>query len=279
MEARLMQDQIQRFILNNGEYRGVLVHLTDSYKEILSFHAYPKPIAELLGEALAAVALLGNNLKHPGRLIFQIETDDAVELLATEINENHGIRGVIQWRDEVPLTQPLITSGQCAITLIPEQGERYQGIVPITHAKIEKSLEYYFHQSEQIYSRIVLACNGDKAAALLIQKLPTKDAPTLDETTLNFLVDTIKPHELLIDDNQTLLRKVFHEYDVELYTAESVAFECTCTPERMQNAIRILGKADALALFSTQKTIEVTCEYCNDQYNFDKADVERIFSV
>lgn len=273
----MLKDSLQGFLLNKEEYRGVLVRLNDSYQEIIQAHAYPFPIAQLLGEGLVAVALLGSHLKRKGKLILQIETPDCVRLLATEINERHGIRGLAQWRDEVPFTKSLLVTGQFAITLMPIKGESYQGIVPLVQHSMAKSLEQYFQSSEQVYSRILLACDGKAAAGLLLQRLPQTQDPSLDHETLDFFLNSLQLQELLYDESEVLLYKLFHEQLVEIFPAEPIKFECTCNYEKMQAAVRMLGKEEALTLLSTHKTIDVTCEYCNHSYQFDRPEVESIF--
>lgn len=273
-----MKDYLQSFLINEKEYRGIFVKLEDSYHKINALHAYPEAIAQILGEALAAIALLGHNLKQTGRMALQIETDGGIKFIVTEVNHHHGIRGLAQWRDNIPLTNHLLLdNGKFVITMMPEQGERYQGIVPLIRHSIAKSLESYFTQSEQVFTKILLACDGKSAAGLLIQKLPGNEEATLDKTTLDLILDTVKPEELLLDSSKKLLHKLFHEQTVELFNEEPLHFECTCNHEKMENAVRMLGPEEAHQVLSTHKAIEVTCEFCNHRYAFDKNEVDKIF--
>ena len=55
-------DFTQRFIFDDSDTRGEMVSLELSYAEVLAKHAYPEPVAQLLGELMAAAALLvGSN--------------------------------------------------------------------------------------------------------------------------------------------------------------------------------------------------------------------------
>ncbi len=274
-----MGDQLQAFLLNQNEYRGVLVHLKTCYQKIIDLHVYPKPIALLLGEALAAVSLLGHSLKQEGKLALQIETEEHIRFLVAEINHQRGIRGLVQWRDEMLQAKPFLDKGKFALTITPQQGERYQGIVPLTGGSMAKSLESYFGQSEQIFSKMVLASDEKSAAGLFIQKLPDVEPElmTLSLETLNFILETVRSEELLMDNNEALLHKLFHEQEVRIFPSEKVHFECTCSHEKMENAVRLLGKAEVQALLSTHQTIEVACEFCNHHYAFNKNEVEKLF--
>lgn len=273
-----MHDKLQAFILNDGEYRGLFVHLDDCYRDVLSLHTYPKPLAHLLGEALASVTLLSYNLKQAGKLALQIETPGFIKTLVAEANHKRGIRGLIQWRENYLPDSPLLESGKFAITMMPKNSAYYQGVVPIIQHNIAASLEAYFTQSEQVFTRIHLASTDQKIAGLFMQKLPSDTAPTLDSNTLNVLFNTITDQELLEDQPEKLLHKLFHEYTVRLFEPEKIYFECTCTHGKMVNAVKMLGKEDALALISTHKQVEVICEFCNQHYGFDQDEVEQIFS-
>ena len=273
-----MHDTLQSFILNDGEYRGLLIHLDDCYQDVLSLHTYPKPLAHLLGEALASAVLLSYHLKQAGKLALQIETPGFVKMLVAEANHKRGIRGLIQWRDDYLPDSPLLESGKFAITMMPKNSAYYQGIVPIIQQNIATSLEAYFTQSEQIFTQILLVSTDKKIAGLFIQKLPNETEPALDSRTLNFLLKTVKDQELLEDQPEKLLHKLFHEYTVRLFEPEKIHFECTCTHEKMVNAVKMLGKEDALALIRTHKQVEVICEFCNQHYRFDQHEIEHIFS-
>lgn len=276
------QDALQAFQINHGEYRGVLVHLEKTYHEIAQMHHYPLIIQCLLGQALAAVSLLGHNLKQEGKLALQFSSaQETLKLLLVEINQQLDIRGLIQWQAENIFTnENILPEGQIALTLTPLHGERYQGIVPTVAGSLAKSLESYFSQSEQIFTRILLVANEHTAAGLLLQKMPEKESAMLELTpdVINFLLATVKKEELLNDSNEVFLRKFFHEHDVELFQTNAINFKCSCTVEKMSNAVRLLGEEEAESILSTHQYIEVTCDFCNRHYQFERAEVRKIFA-
>ena len=49
-----------------------------------------------------------------------------------------------------------------------------------------------------------------------------------------------------------------------------VAFRCTCSKARMASALISLGETELDQLFSDQDEVELTCEFCNSQYSFDR---------
>ena len=67
-------DFTQRFIFDNSDTRGELASLDHSYAEVLAKHAYPEPVQQLLGELMAAAALLVGSLKFDGLMSLQISS-------------------------------------------------------------------------------------------------------------------------------------------------------------------------------------------------------------
>ncbi len=277
-----MMDQLHQFILNDGEYRGTIVHLKTAYQQIIQLHHYPAAIGQLLGEALAAISLVGHNIKQQGQLSLQLQGNDPIQLLVVETNDQHEIRGLVQWRDNLLLQAPLILSeGQLALTLTPQKGERHQGIVPIIKGTLAESLSHYFSQSEQIFSRVILMANETQACGLFVQKMPdfTDSDFRLSSLEAHLLLNTIQAHELLNDSAEVLLQKLFYEHDVRLLETAHIQFHCSCSHAKMLDAVRLLGYDDALDLLLTHKTVTITCEFCNHHYDFDKNAVNDLFQT
>jgi len=276
-----MTDQLHNFMLNEGEYRGTLVQLSHSYQQIIQLHQYPLAISQLLGEALAAISLFGHNIKQTGKLALQLQGHDFIHLLLVEMSGQGEIRGLVQWDDEVSIKCPLyLNEGQLAITLTPIEGERHQGIVPIIGGTLAESLTYYFGQSEQIFSRLILCANEHQAAGIFLQKMPAFEETEfkLSVEEAHLLISTLQPQELFKDTAAELLHKLFYEHDVTLFETQAVQFKCQCSHEKMASAVQLLGFDDAMDLLITHKKVTVTCEFCNQHYDFDNNEVRALFT-
>ena len=77
---------------------------------------------------------------------------------------------------------------------------------------------------------------------------------------------------------QDLLQRLFHEETLRLFESEPIHFSCSCSREKTLNMIKSLGKAEAEDILSEQGQISVTCEFCNNRYDFDPIDIEQFFS-
>lgn len=274
-------DTLQRFIFENTNVRGEIVRLRASYQAVSDRHDYPLLVKQLLGETLAVTTLLSATIKFEGSLILQLQGDGPLKLLVAQSTHEHHIRGLAQWEGEV-LQSSLkpMGEGRLAITIIPNQGERYQGVVEIVGNSLASSIENYFAQSEQIPTCLILAADENVAAGLLLQSMPdveTEDKQNFWEHVLQ-LTRTLSSKELLELRNQEILKRLFHQEDVRLFETAPVSFRCDCNIDRMERAIIVFGYEQTMEIFSTHKHVTVTCEFCNRHFDFDKVDIERIFA-
>ena len=90
-----IDDLVAAFQIEGWPVRGRLVRLGAAIDEILTRHAYPDPIANLLGETCALAALVGASLKFEGRLIVQAQGDGPVAYVVADYDTTGGLRGVI----------------------------------------------------------------------------------------------------------------------------------------------------------------------------------------
>lgn len=279
-----MNDTLQRFIFEHSDVRGEIAHLNESFTTIIKQHNYPKPIHAVLGEALVASVLLCATIKFQGQLTLQFQSDGPLKLLVVKCNHQYHIRGVAQFDSEKVMANENPTSllgyGQLVVTLQTlDQKNSYQSIIPLHKQGISHSLENYFAQSEQLATRVWLAVDDKSAAGILLQLLPkqtTRDRECFWEHAVK-LGETLKEDELLHLDNETILKRLYHDQDIRLFPAQSIQFLCTCNKLRMENAIRILGQDEAQSILSQKQLIIVTCEFCNHQFSFDKIDIAAIF--
>lgn len=307
--------ELHKFIFDGLPVRGMLVRLTDAWQEILKRRqaagGYPVEVMHLLGEMTAAAALMQSNIKFNGALILQIFGDGPVSLAVAEVQPDLSLRATATVTGDVDagssLSQLVNVSnqGRCAITLDPKDklpGQQpYQGVVSLfgdQHEKIEslsKVLEHYMLKSEQLDTRLILAADGNVAAGLLIQRLPVKGQGNLegridrdaneDQIGLNedyqriaMLAGTLTREELLSLDADTILHRLFWEDQITRFVPVTPSFACSCSHERVSNMLRCLGTAEIESIIAERGKVEVGCEFCGAQYDFDPVDAAQIFT-
>jgi molecular chaperone Hsp33 len=277
-----MADTIQRFLFEHAPVRGEIVHLDGTWRAVLERHAYPPAVRALLGEMMAAAALLTATLKFGGTLIMQIQGSGPVKLLVVECTSDHHMRATAKWSHVPPagMLPDLVGDGKFAITLDPGQGRPgYQGVVALAGASVAAALEQYMLRSEQIDTRLWLTADGACAAGMLLQKLPERGGADDDAwPRATTLAASLTPQELAHFDSRELLRRLYSAEDIRVFKARPVYFRCACSRERVATMLRMLGRDEVRSIVAERGEVEVNCEFCNQRYAFDGGEAEQVFS-
>jgi molecular chaperone Hsp33 len=272
---------LTRFVFDQAPIRGEFAHIGEAWRTIIAKHDYPAPLKGLLGELVAAGALLAATLKLRGSLILQIQGNGPISLLVVECTGDLKIRATAKWRGDIhqaKLTE-LVGQGNFVITLDPKDGSQtYQGIVPLEGDSVAEMLENYMTRSEQLETRLWLAADNTCVSGMLLQKLPGEESPDDDAwNRASQLAATITPQELLELPAMELLHRLYHEEDVRVFEAQDVTFDCSCSRDSVASMLRMLGHEEIRGIIAEQGQVEVHCEFCNERYAFDPVDAEQVF--
>ena len=274
-------DTLFRFLFEDVGVRGNLIHLDSSWRAILERHDYPESVIPHLGEMTAASVMLSSILKLDGSLIIQAQGPGPVTALVAQATNDRHFRALARWNHEpgeIESLADLTGNGHLALTIDPMEGERYQGVVELKGENLSDAIEGYFEQSEQLKTMIRLVADGDKAAGILIQVLPSEQGSEEDWRRISMLTETVTDDELLNIEPTELIHRLYHEEDVRLFEPEPVAFRCSCSHEKVAQSLKALGKSELDQIIEAEGAIETTCEFCNRTYRFDSVDVEQLFS-
>ena len=272
------QDQLYRYLFEHHQVRGELVQLDQTFRHMVAAQEYPAPVRQLLGELLVATSLLTATLKFEGSITVQLQGNGPVSLAVINGDHQQQLRGVARWQGELPANpnlKALVGDGHLVITISPDEGERYQGIVSLESDSLASSLESYFAQSEQLATRIWIRTGGSAAeplaAGMLLQALPASSEQHADEFDhLSKLTDTIKDEELFTLPAEEILYRLYHEEEVRLFAPQAIQFRCTCSRERCEQALLQVGQSEVEAM--------IHCDYCGTHYQFDAIDAQALFA-
>ena len=280
------QDQLYRYLFEHHQVRGELVQLDQTFRHMVAAQEYPAPVRQLLGELLVATSLLTATLKFEGSITVQLQGNGPVSLAVINGDHQQQLRGVARWQGELPANpdlKALVGDGHLVITISPDEGERYQGIVSLESDSLASSLESYFAQSEQLATRIWIRTGGTAAeplaAGMLLQALPASGEQHADEFDhLSKLTDTIKDEELFTLPAEEILYRLYHEEEVRLFAPQAIQFRCTCSRERCEQALLQVGQVEVEAMIHEQGQIDMHCDYCGSHYQFDAIDAQALFA-
>jgi molecular chaperone Hsp33 len=304
-------DCVLPFAVEPLDLRGRLARLGPALDAILTRHAYPEPVALLLGEAAALTVLLGTALKSNGRFQLQTRTDGIVDMLVVDFDAPDRLRAFARFdaarleEKGNPDSAALLGRGHLAFTI--EQGAdvaRYQGVAPIEGGSLEQAAHVYFQQSEQIPTYIRLAAGQLvttegarwRAGGLLAQFLPHSperrrmadfhpgDAPEghmqperpEDDSWIEAkaLAATVEDHELLDPDltPEDLAYRLFHERGVKAFPVQRLREACRCSDERIEAMLRSFSQKERDDMVGDDGMIGVTCEFCSTLRRYSPGD-------
>ena len=281
-------DRVRRFTLERHPIRGHAARLTRAWLESCEHQQYPPVVQQLLGEALGASVLLAATLKFEGTLTLQLQGKGLVSLLVAQCTHDFRVRGMAR-HDPIGGEagfRSLAGEGQIIVTVeAKDRASSYQGVVPIAGNSLAESLEAYFVQSEQLPTRVMLAATQAAVAGMLVQRIPAEGGKASDPAALeaawikaDHAMAALTRAELLEDDIEERLVRMFGADEVRVFGGQEVVHECRCSRERVANVLRSLGVDEVRSVIAEQGACTVTCEFCQKPYKFDSIDVEQLFA-
>ena len=299
-------DELHTFLFEGKPVRGLFVRLSRGWPSLLSRREpgdeHPPAVRRLLGEMTAAAVLMHANLRYAGTLVLQIFGDGPVKLAVVEVQPGLGYRSTAKVIGAVDDAADLVSmvnatgAGRCAITLDPADKSRgqqpYQGVVDLRAGRgVASVLEHYMQQSEQLFTRFVLAADDDSAGGMLVQRLPREGEGNLegrrgassDDAEVAFehasvLAGTLTDDELLRGDVMAVLRKLYWEDDLRMFEPRRPAFACRCSRERVRSMLQSLGRGELVSVLEERGEVEIACDFCGLRYRFDAVDVGEMFA-
>ena len=277
-------DAVHGFLLEDLDIRGALVQLGPSWAAMTSRRSYAAPVRDLLGQLAAVTALIGSNLKTPGRLSFQLQGHGPVSMLVMDCNEQLRLRGMAKSEltadaeSSIASVGDLLGDGRLVLTLQPQTAQTpYQSVVPITGNTLAAIFEHYLEQSEQQPARLWLAATADTACGLFLQKLPNADARDPDGwNRIEQLAATVHPEELALPP-ETLLTRLFGEETVRLYEPRPATWHCPRDEEKVRNMLLSLGREEVESMLADAEMIAIEDEICGHEYRFGPEIIDELF--
>ena len=283
---------LNRYLFTDAHARGELVQLSSSFESIIKNHNYPAGVEKLLGELLSATCLLTATLKFEGDITVQLQGDGPIGYMSVNGNNNQQMRGIAKIADVAEASEAnglkaLIGKGTMIITIRPNAGEAYQGVVALDADDLAGCLAHYFDVSEQIRTKVWLFNdeNSKQVAGALVQLLPDGDGSAdnkakqeSDFEHLCQLTNTIKSEEIFSLEAEALLYRLYHQEKVNIFEPQSVSYQCGCSADKCLAAISQIEPSEIKSILAEQGKISMTCDYCVTTYDFDELSLQSFIS-
>lgn len=201
-----------------------------------------------------------------------------IRTLFAECTTQGTLRGIVHFDDPIPDQIDFKDIGADAIlaitienqVLIGKEPQRYQGLVGLQAESLSNAFEAYFEQSEQLSTRLILFNTLDQAAGILIQQMPEQTGNSDDWQRAQLLLETITAEELLSLEPEQMLYRLFHQENVRVIDSKELSFACSCSRERVQEALISLGKEEIEQTITENGALTVYCDFCGQAYHFSQ---------
>jgi molecular chaperone Hsp33 len=300
-------DLLRPFHLERSQLRGRAIRLGDTVDYVLRAHAYPRPVSELLGEALVLAGAMAGGLKFDGRFSLQVRGDGPVRLLVVDCTNDGRMRGYAGFDagrvgggapgeagGEAGEAAGLLGQGLLALTIDQREagGEAYQGIVELGGDTLADCMRAYFEQSEQVPTAIRIAVDRDpmtgrwQAGAIVVQAMPGSrpgDGAEADDhwRRVGLHLATATDAELLdpslpLDD---LLFRLFHEDGVRVFDPQRLSPGCGCDEGRVVAILESFTPEELQEMRLEDGSIAITCQFCSRAYRLEAGRVAAMLAA
>lgn len=277
----------------DGAIRIFVAITTDLVNEAQKIHkTYPTATAAL-GRTLTVSAMIGAGMKNDtDSTTIHFKGDGPLGSIVAVCDNKSQVRGyVVNPGVDIPRKEngklDVGTAvGKGFLNVIRDLGmkEPYAGQVPIVTGEIAEDMTYYFASSEQIPTAIALGVlvNPDMsvkaAGGFMLQLMPEATEEVAEQ--LEEKMKTLPPITDMIDSGMSaedILFTVTEGFDM-LMENKSVTpkYKCKCSKERMEQALISIGKQELEDLIKEQGNAELTCQFCDNKYNFCKEELEEL---
>jgi len=293
-----MQDYLINVISRGLGIRALACTSTNLSNEICSQHKTAPLGTIILSRALAAGALMGGLIDGKQRIGLKFEGTGPLKTVLVESDGQGKIKGFIskpqaelsQENGQLKLGHAIGKAGLLTVTKDLGLKQPYKSTVHLISGLIGDDLAYYFTESEQIPSAVGVSSNLKKDGSVencggfLVQALPKEGGKKVNEDAIDTVVERIKEMPRLdsfLNDDKTpedMIKWIFADIPYEILQKTDLKFSCSCSKNRLQQALATLGKTTIAAMIADDGPTEAVCEYCRRKYNFSKSELQVVYS-
>ena len=288
-----MKDFLVRGMTADGFVKITAVQSTELVERARQIHKTLPLATAALGRTLTAVSMMGNELKYDkGSVTLQFRGDGPLGAITAVSDSNGNVRGYLQ---NPAAVLPLRSDGHLnvgagvgrdgMITVIKDIGSRepFTGRIELQSGEIAEDVAAYYVLSEQIPTVCALGVLVDRdqsvkcAGGYLLQLLPGAPAGLVD--LLEYRVQDVGSITANLEkglDMRQVVEELLYGMGPQLMEEHPVAYECKCSRAKVESALISLGREELQRLIDEEDSTDVTCQFCDVIYHFDRKDLEEL---
>lgn len=290
-----MNDKIIRVLAKDAPVKASVITAKDMVERARQIHRTLPVATAALGRSLMGASMMGNQLKGDNSsLTLRIKGEGPLGGMTVVSDSVGNVRGyAINPAVDIPLKEngKLDVSGAVGemgtLTIIKDldMGQPYSGSIDLLSGEIADDIAAYFAESEQIPTVCALGVLVDRdqsllcAGGYLIQLLPGADDSVIEavERGVRRVGGVTKPLSKGVTALE-LVQQVLSEFDLEVLEETPVAYKCYCSRDRVTRALISMGREELTALIEEQGKAELTCQFCDNIYDYSREELETILA-
>jgi molecular chaperone Hsp33 len=284
------RDRALSILSKNGSFRAVIVRNTQTVITAQKNHNLSYIPAFFLAKTLTSAAMISVFLKGEERIIIDFcgDADAVLEKVYAEVLHLGECRGFVKIADKekkIDSLSEVFGAGILRVSrILYNQAEPIVGIVPMQKGDIASDLAYYFSQSEQIDSAIILDTKMDDNGLLICSGgLMVQAMPGANENEINNVINSINTFgnsictELEQNDSlEAILQKIL-PFEFDIMKNKQLDFYCRCNIENFKNKLLLLDIKELKGMKEDGHN-ELICQFCNKHYYLTDTDFDDLIN-
>lgn len=284
-----MPDQLIRIMTLDGAIR-VSIAETSLLVEELRQRQQTDPTATVaLGRLATAAALMGSLLKGDQRIGLTVEGNGPLQKLQAEAGAHGQVRATLKepMAGLPPRDGRFDVAGAVGhagfLHVVKDLGlkEPYRGMVQLVSSEIAEDLAYYFASSEQTPSSVALGVELDQqahvavAGGFLVQLMPDAAEGLADRLATRLA--TLPPTTSMLRQGlspEALAERLLEGFPYRVLGRTPLNFACGCSRQQTLSLLITLGAEELDRIIEETGEAQVTCEYCKETYQVDRATLQ-----
>lgn len=288
-----MNDFIIRGITKDGYIKAAAVQSTGLVETMRQIHKTLPLATAALGRTLTAASMMGDELKETdGSVTLQVRGGGPLGAITAVSDSEGNVRGYLQ---NPAIELPLKENGKLDVgggvgqegilTVIKDIGakEPFSGKVQLLSGEIAEDIAYYYYASEQIPTVCALGVLVDtdqsvkQAGGYMIQLMP--GAPEGLISILEYRIAETLSITQMMEQGMTaedVLKYMLEGTGFEVLYKHEIEYKCKCSREKVEQALISIGREELKRLYEEEDSIDVTCQFCDKKYKFDKTEIGKM---
>ena len=279
-------NSIERFLFDNHGVRGEITRLKTPFEDLIH-DDYPDCLKKIMMELAVSSVLVASTLKDGSEIMVQIRGGKAAPLKYALINirQDLSFYGSCALKDNCAVDNNASIHDLCgqdgilALSVFPQNGVKWQGIVALNNESIGATLEDYFKNSQQLPTRFFISTDLQErqSGGIMLQIIPEVEGNIESLEHLSVLSATLSAKELFTLPLDESLGRLFAHEETKVFGEKEVLFKCICSKSRCENALMQLDPAELKNMAEDPKGTSMTCHHCGKTYTFTQEELASMY--